>query len=459
MLLKLEMLLLELSATKEIDSGNLTVASKKIMDVCCEGLDISRSSMWKVTDNTLECQLLVDHGERQPTDSLVLIKSHYPIYFRALSKGRVIIANDAHNNKSTFEFSQSYFTPNNINSILDIPIRHKGEMVGIIRCEHQGNQLRKWTPDEVVFGCTLAELYGRALSSAEKVDYEKQLEEINANLEKIVEERTSLLEQKIADLKTTQAQLVESEKMAALGGLVAGIAHEINTPVGVSVTAASHLSDKVQSYKLKYQNDELTCDDFEKLINSATQACQLILGNLYRAGNLIQSFKNIAVDQASDEPRNVRLQEYMQEIIASLSPNLKKLNPDITLECRDTLVAFTHPGALSQIFTNLIMNSLIHGFEKPFDRKATIEIHIVENDELINIQYRDNGHGIQEDKLAKIFNPFFTTKRENGGSGLGMHIVYNLVSQTLGGKIHVTSVVEKGTEFLISFPYQSPKNR
>lgn len=452
MLLELENILLALSSTEEIDSGNLTVAGKNILHAFCTGTKVSRASMWKVFDEGMYCETLVENGEKVNSNNLILLRSDYPSYFKAVDTERVIIANNVNHHKSTQEFSETYLKPLNIQSMLDVPIRHKGKMVGLIRVESQEDEPKKWTPDEVVFACTLAELYGRALSSAEKVAYEQKLEHINANLENIIEQRTKVLEEMISNLKRTQAQLVESEKMAALGVLVAGIAHEINTPVGVSLTAASHFSLKLDTYKNKYHNGKLTSDDFESLISLADRSSSLVINNLERASNLISSFKKIAVDQSHDEPRRIAVREYIDEIVASLSPELKRIDPIIEIDCNPTLVIETFPGAISQIFTNLILNSKLHGFDESIGRKETIGIIVKQVNKDIHITYTDNGKGISKSNCSKIFEPFYTTKRESGGSGLGMHVVYNLITQKLGGKVRINSEEGHGVEFLISFP-------
>ncbi|UAA39005.1 PAS domain S-box protein [Paraneptunicella aestuarii] len=302
-------------------------------------------------------------------------------------------------------------------------------------------------------------IIGSIQDITEKKLAEEEIRSLNADLELRVEERTAALntsnvalQQSLDQLQQTQHQLVESEKMAALGGLVAGVAHEINTPVGVSVTAASHLSTKLNTYKQKYLADELTCDDFERLIDSSSKACGLILNNLERAANLISSFKKIAVDQTSDEPRKLNMRQYLDEIISSLTPQLKRLNPDIQIDCDESLNFYTHPGAISQVLTNLVMNSIVHGFEEPTGRKETISISVEHDNNNVTIHYLDNGKGLNEEQKAKIFNPFFTTKRDSGGSGLGMHIVYNLVSQTLQGTITLILNQQEGVGFIITFP-------
>jgi len=288
---------------------------------------------------------------------------------------------------------------------------------------------------------------------------ENKIIQLNEELEDRVKQRTEELQEtntalqaSFDVLKQTQNQLIESEKMAALGGLVAGISHEINTPVGVSVTAASHLQYKIKQYIQQYQGNTLTREDFELFIDTAQNSSQLILDNLDRAASLIRSFKQIAVDQTHDEARRFNLKTYLSEILLSLQPELKKYQPSTVINCVDDLELHSYPGVISQIITNLVMNSLIHGFEDMGKQQKHINIDITSSSQLVTLCYRDNGKGISTDHANKIFEPFFTTKRNQGGSGLGMHIVYNLVSQTLGGSITCQSQSGEGIFFQITIP-------
>lgn len=251
-------------------------------------------------------------------------------------------------------------------------------------------------------------------------------------------------------LKATQGQLVEAEKMAALGGLVAGVAHEINTPVGVGVTAASALEDKTAAFKEIYTSGRMKRSDLEKYLDIAGQSSQMILRNLERAAELIHSFKQVAVDQSSEEQREFKVKEYLQEILLSLRPQLKKTQHTITINGDDVLTLDSYPGVFSQIVTNLVMNSLLHAYE-PEEAGQLIFDFKQENSRFI-FKYSDDGKGIPQENLSKIFDPFFTTKRGQGGSGLGLHIIYNLVTQKLGGTIRCESEVGQGTRFVMALP-------
>ena len=288
---------------------------------------------------------------------------------------------------------------------------------------------------------------------------ELELRRFNEELETRVKKRTIALEkankellETLNKLKQTQSQLVESEKMAALGSLVAGVAHEINTPIGIGVTAASHLNSQIDSLKQCYEDGTLKRSQLEELFSIITEGAGLILSNLERAIHLIQSFKQIAVDQSSGEHRCFNLKIYIGEILSSLQHKLKRVKHKIIVKCPENLELESYPSAFYQIFTNLIINSLLHGFKEKKD--GIIEIDIRKNNNKISIVFSDNGDGIPPENLKHIFEPFFTTRRNMGGSGLGLNIAYNQVTQTLKGTIKCESKEGEGTRFLIDFPVE-----
>ena len=291
-------------------------------------------------------------------------------------------------------------------------------------------------------------------STAEAAD---ALRKLNDELENRVEERTRALRLSnrelqftLDELKLTQRQLVESEKMAALGGLVAGIAHEINTPLGIGVTAASHLEDETRKLMKLVDLGQMSRAALEQYQGDALNSAQLILANLRRAGHLIKSFKQVAVDQSSEQAREIDLKSYLEEILVSLGPALKKTPHGVAIKCPEGLRLLTYPGAISQIVVNLVMNSLIHAFEGVEHGQIRIECQAYDEEWLL--LYRDNGVGMSEDVRQRVFDPFFTTKRGQGGSGLGLHVVYNLVTQLLRGSLDCISSPGQGVEFQIQMP-------
>ncbi|THB70203.1 MAG: PAS domain S-box protein [Gammaproteobacteria bacterium] len=278
----------------------------------------------------------------------------------------------------------------------------------------------------------------------------KELTKHKEHLQDLVDERTVELKSSLEELQQAQDYIIQSEKMSALGGLVAGVAHEINTPVSIGVTAASHLEDRTKATLNKYKDGNLKRSDLEEYFGIVNDSSRMVVMNMRRAADLIQSFKQVAVDQSSEVKRNFKLLEYLEEILLSLHSEINKNGLEVLLNCPKGIVLNTYPGALSQVMTNLIMNSIIHGFDDKDN--GIISINVKEIDENISITYKDNGKGIEEEYLNKIYDPFFTTKRGSGGSGLGMHIVYNLVTQTLCGDINCLSQEAEGVVFDLRIP-------
>ncbi|WP_076410232.1 ATP-binding protein [Shewanella sp. UCD-KL12] len=307
---------------------------------------------------------------------------------------------------------------------------------------------------ERYYGQLLAQLKISPAQLRQQLNYSQEKEQLaqrySEQMEGIVEDRTRELQETLDQLKNAQSQLVETEKQASLGKMVAGIAHEINTPIGVCVTAASHLHDEVISLKKMFASGELSEDEFEGFMTTCTEAMDIILKNNARASKLIQSFKRVAVDQSSEAIREFKLLDYLNEILMSLRPELKKTPHEVEVKCPKTITCNTYPGVLSQIMTNLIMNSILHAFRPEQSGKVIIELSTHEG--CVLVDYRDDGVGLDEDGLKNLFDPFYTTKRNEGGSGLGAHLVYNLVTQKLKGDVEVETSPGNGLCYHIRFP-------
>ena len=263
-------------------------------------------------------------------------------------------------------------------------------------------------------------------------------------------ESNQQLHKALTDLQSATDQVIQSEKLAALGSLVAGIAHEVNTPLGIGVTAASHLEESTATLTKAFESGAMKKSDFTAFLATCQETVRIILANLGRAANLIQSFKKIAVDQSNESWQTIALESYLKDIIVSLTPKLKKTKIHVDIRCPSDLCIATMPGALSQIVTNLVTNSLMHAFDP--GEEGTIEITAKPKKGAVALIYADNGKGIPRENLNKIFEPFFTTKRGQGGSGLGLHLTYNIVTRNLKGMITVSSTVGEGTSFTITLP-------
>lgn len=279
---------------------------------------------------------------------------------------------------------------------------------------------------------------------------EQKVKDLNDSLEKRVKVRTQELETANYQLQHAQEELIQSEKMASLGGLVSGVAHEVNTPIGVGVTATSHLLDEITALETSFKSGSLKKSDFENFFAQAIANTEMVLSNLTRAANLVGSFKQVAVDQSSDDLRKINIVDYLQEIFLSLTPTLKKTQVKTQIEGEDKISCIMDPGALAQIITNLVMNSLTHAYEA--DQNGTIALSCEEDSDGVHLLYSDDGKGMPKEVLSQVFEPFFTTRRGAGGSGLGMNIVYNLVTQRMNGKIKCISSPGNGAQFVMFFP-------
>lgn len=291
-------------------------------------------------------------------------------------------------------------------------------------------------------------------------DFETEMKTLNTQLENKVIERTQNLENsnqqlKVAfrNLKETQTSLLEAEKMASLGGLVAGVAHEINTPIGISVTAASFLHQKAADLVAKIDNGPLNKSDLNDFLKDVNQSTDLILDNQQRAAELISSFKKVSVDQSSHISHHFGLADNIKSVITSLSYDIKLANCQVNLQCDKHITIDSYPGSFQQIFSNLILNSISHGFEH-WNHERIINIEVSVESQHINFKYSDTGRGVDRNIATRIFDPFVTSKRGQGGSGLGTHIVFNLVVQLLKGKIEFESQADKGVLFTFKLPFE-----
>ena len=277
-----------------------------------------------------------------------------------------------------------------------------------------------------------------------------QAQEQQMEHERVLTKAKEKAEEALLNLKEAQSQLVESEKMASLGSLVAGISHEINTPLGVARTSSSHVQDSLVKLEKAFNEGTLTKNDMQGFIELFKDGLHLMTSNLMRANELMTSFKQVSADQSHDEVRPFNLYEYLQETLYTLKPNLKRYNISIVVDCDKQFVISSLPGAFSQIITNLIMNSLNHAYEP--QAQGSIHIQVINHENSYTLIYKDDGHGMTEDTRKRIFDPFFTTKRGNGGTGLGMHIIYNLVTHKLNGTIEVASAEGQGCQFTMELP-------
>jgi signal transduction histidine kinase len=296
----------------------------------------------------------------------------------------------------------------------------------------------------------------RVGAEIERDETERELRRVNESLEERVEERTHALKQTLDDLKATQENLIQSEKLASLGALVAGIAHELNTPIGNALASVTTLQQQTHGLKREIaEKGGLSRRHFEDYLSSVGEGTDIAQRNLGRAAGLIRSFKEVAVDQSSARRRRFDLAHTVEAVLLTLTPTFKTLQHQVTVDLPPGREMDSVPGALEQVLTNLIDNALKHAFGD--GRIGRIHISLAsETDKTLTLAVADNGVGISQELLPRVFDPFVSSRFGQGGSGLGLHLVYTLVTGALGGHIELESSQETGTRFLLTLPRVAP---
>jgi signal transduction histidine kinase len=262
----------------------------------------------------------------------------------------------------------------------------------------------------------------------------------------------------LRELQETQQSLIEAEKLAALGGLVAGVAHEVNNPVGISLTVASSFARRCDQFAAEIRDGAVRKSKLDEFIGGSQEAAKQLVANLNRAADLIQAFKQVAVDRSHAERRMFELGEATEQIVASLLPALKRSAISFTVEINEEIMMDSYPGPYGQVLTNLVLNSLVHAFPKRRAGSMFLQAKRVGRDQ-IEIHFADDGVGMSDEVQHRAFEPFFTTRRTRGGTGLGLHIVYNLVTHRLGGRVRLESAPGRGTSFRIRLPVVAPREQ
>ena len=256
-------------------------------------------------------------------------------------------------------------------------------------------------------------------------------------------------------LRETQNSLIEAEKLAALGRLVAGVAHEVNNPVGISLTVASSLERKATVFAEEVARGDLRRSSLNEFVETSRSAASQLVGNLNRAAELIQSFKQVAADRSYSDQRTFNLSDLTDQVVMSLRPGIRKQNLTLKVECERGLMMNSYPGPYGQVLTNLFLNSVAHAFPDGGAGEVNIKVR-ASGENHVEVLYSDNGCGMTPDIRRRAFDPFFTTRREEGGTGLGLHIVYSIVTSRLGGQIHLESEPGTGTRVQMILPRNAP---
>jgi PAS domain S-box-containing protein len=347
----------------------------------------------------------------------------------------------------------------------DIALRD--ESMRILQAQGHLEGFRAWMLHGVTRQEMLCELSGRLVTLGDELVLimafddvtaqhrnEENILQLNATLEQRVQERTQELSATLEQLTAAQSELVRAEKMSALGSLVAGIAHELNTPIGNSLTVASTLEDNAHRFADNMATG-LTRSRLDEFVTSTRQGAGILMRGLQHAAELVSSFKQVAVDQTSLNRRQFDMYATVHEILLTLGPTIRKYGHTVECDIARDITMDSYPGPLGQIITNLVSNALIHAFEEGQQGQVVVMAKPGPNG-TVHLQVSDNGVGIPADHLTRVFDPFFTTRLGQGGSGLGLNIVYNLATKTLGGTVHVASTPGHGATFHMVVPCQAP---
>jgi signal transduction histidine kinase len=416
---------------------------KKIMEIIIENAGAETGYLLRQNQDQWFVEARASIGEKVPeiiaTDLTKMLNLELPesvINYVARTEKKVLL-NQAN---SQGDFTQDpYIQQAQIKSIFCFPLIYQGVMKAIIYLENKLLE-NAFTTDRLEI---LKLISTQAAISLENVN-------LYETLEQQVYERTEKLSTALENLQRTQSQLIESEKMAALGNLVAGVAHEISTPIGTSITIASFFACETTNFLQTCTTGQLKRSTLNEYLKIADESSKMLMGNLNRAGDLVNNFKQVAVDQTILEKRTFNLQGYIHDLLVTLLPELRHRQITTVITGDESLFITSYPGIFSQIITNLVMNSLKHAYHNQAPGNLTFKIEQKNN--ILYLKYNDDGCGIAPEYLPRIFEPFFTTTRGRGGTGLGLHIVYNLVRQMLKGTITCHSEVNQGTEFLLELP-------
>lgn len=334
-------------------------------------------------------------------------------------------------------------------SLLVLPLSYRQVALGYLTVNMNKTYGSAYENMQVIISTALKNV----LQIEELVDKEKQLLEYKEHLEELVKERTEELETSLSNLKKTQSLLIESEKMASLGSLVAGVAHELNTPLGISITSTSHLSSLTSEVRKGLEENSLSKIQLEEFLTIAENSSDITLRNLKKTASIISEFKQVAVDQVTEERREFDISEYLKNFLQTYYPQSKLGRYSLVfMNSIDKLVINSYPGVISPILTALISNSLRHGFISRVSGVITVELSTDEDSVIIKVY--DDGIGIPKKNKSRIFDPFFTTARHRGDHGLGLNVVYNTIRKRLNGTITCESLEDgiEGSSFTITFP-------
>ncbi|WP_051304751.1 ATP-binding protein [Chitinilyticum litopenaei] len=447
--------LLELSNSSCVDQGDLEQSFELLTIAACQIMDITRAGIWLYAESEQRLQPhTVKQGNGLPAPMPPeFTASASPALFEWLARGGPLVAHDARHHQLTWEMDKPYLSQHDIRSLLAFPLRMERRIVAILVCEVSGSQ-RNWTPEDVARGNQLADIATRALLNQARQADQQSIQQLNTELQQANAELERRVASRTAELQQAMNQLVQTEKLAALGSLVAGVAHELNTPLGISLTTATTFGDAAKTLRRKLNEGGIKRSELDDFLNQTCEAASLLEHNAWRAAEMIGNFKQVAVDTASDLRRRFDLATTVGEVLFAIGPRFKHTRHQIHTDIAQGIELDSYPGALEQVLANLINNALIHGFAGK--SAGEIRIGASADEQQVQLVFSDDGCGIPAHLQKKVFEPFFTTRFGQGGSGLGLYLVYTLVCGRLAGQIELLSEEGHGARFIITLPRVHP---
>ena len=428
--------MLEVSRSDAIDEGLLRDSCRLVLGAVCRGLGVARAGVWLLVDagGGIRCELLVDTANQKDGDALVLTREQFPRYFAALDEERSILAHDACNDPRTSEFKDSYLVPLGISSMLDVPIRHRGRMVGIVCCEHVGPQ-RHWQSDERSFAAALADLVGRALTARERARAEDALREVNAALEQRVAERTSQLAAALD--QATLARREAEDANAAKSRFLANMSHELRTPLNAIIGYSEHLLE-APSQSVAEATHEISA------IGRAGK-------HLFALINDVLDFSKIEAGMLDLSIEPLRVSTLISTVVDTLRPQIERTNRLAVELPSEELVVSADPTRARQILLNLLGNAA------KFTEAGTITLRAkgaggAEAPRVV-FEVQDTGIGIGPEHMQRLFTRFFQadSTAQRGGTGLGLSISWSLAT-AMRGTLEARSEPGKGSVFTLTLP-------
>ncbi|WP_373974817.1 ATP-binding protein [Chitinibacter sp. SCUT-21] len=439
--------LLDLANSRDLDHCNLPFLAQTLCEHAAKIIRQVQASYWEYQpgDGTF-CQLFPDKQAEKITlnDRLIL----------SLRRGETTVAHNAQHHQHTWDLYEKLWLFKKTISLLIIPLRLNESIYGILMIEYS-ERSKNWSSDEIQYMNQLAMIGTRVLLNIERDVFQADVARLNAQLQESNVELEARVLQRTLELQKAMEHLIEAEKLASLGNLVAGFAHELNTPLGNTLTASSTLLDKNKELMESINAGVMKKSILLQYLNESTMIAELVERNARRASNLISNLKQVAVDTASGKRRLFNLNTVVEETIATLSMNLRRRHIRVTNLIDSKIELNSYPGSLEQIISNLINNSLVHGFGENEEGEIVIEAYKI-NENKIELHYKDSGAGIPDTIKKRVFEPFFTTRFGQGGSGLGLYLVYSLVTGTLGGMLELRDPPLHGVWFVLTLPIEAP---